>query len=246
MTDFNINIGKNALLPAQAIHYAKKAGLRVLALTYATDQVPHFITDADVLYDEDRSLNYQEREAYLKKESPLLQTLRETQKQIRTFSVYYDVHTYFAVKLMHIPPALLEEAILQYRFAGIEIVGVYGESISDTVEEGTNFAACNAKADILYCPGLIDEKAAETAAKNQVFLEISTNKKHAYCNAHIANIAHKNGAQLVLGSDAMCMEEIHNPDMQNLICKGAGLKIQETHSPDLHKKLQDNFYILRT
>lgn len=240
MIDFNINIGSNALLTTQAMNYAKRIGLRAFALTYATDELPDFVSDTDILYDEERRFTTHEKEQILNKNSQLLQKLRITQKQIHTLSIYYDVQAYFAIKLMHIPPALLESTILQYRFAGVEIIGVYGETISDMVEEGTNFAACNAKADILYCPGLIDEKVAEIAAQNQVYLEISTSPKHSYCNAHIAHIASKHGAKLVIGSDAKCMEEIHSPDMQGLICKGARLKIQDLHNYELHKKLQNN------
>jgi len=238
MIDFNINIGNKSLLITQAMSYAKQIGLKAFALTHTADGLPDFVLNTDVLCDE-RVLDTEEKEQALNQNSYLLQNLRTIQTQIHTLSIYFDVQAYFAVKLIHIPPALLENTILQYRFAGVKLIGVYGETISEVVETGTNFAACNAKADILYCPGLIDENVAEIAAKNNVYLEISTNTKHAYCNAHIAQIASKYNTKLILGSDATCMEEIHSPDMQKLVCQGAGIKMQNIHNHELHKRLQD-------
>lgn len=168
--------------------------------------------------------------------SPFLSSLLEKQQQVHKLSVYYDMQIFFGVQLHHIPPALLEETIKFYRSLGISLIGVYGESISDIVEKGTNFSAIAAKADILFNPGLIDEECVKLAKENNVFLEISTHPKHAYTNAHIAKLAQKHGAKLILGSKAQTLQEIHSPQMQKLILKGAC--IEDHDSYELLQKLQ--------
>lgn len=257
MFDFHINI-ENGLSIPQAMLYAKRVGLKAFVLTYACSYVPHFFINPNYLMDfaENSSMDFENellalhtiarvkeaRLAFQKKnfqvENPLLKRIFHMQRQVHELSIYYDVQAYFALKLMHIPPQLLENAILQYKLAGVSLVGVYGETISDIVEEGTNFAACNAKADILYCAGLIDDNTTEVAAKNNVYLEISTHQKHAYCNAHLVSKAREHKAKLIIGSNANCVLEIHNPEMQSLVCQGANIKLSDVNSYELHTCLQ--------
>lgn len=257
MIDFHINIEHGICIP-QAMLYAKKVGLKACALTLTCGDLPNFFINPDYLSDfaENSSLDFENellalhkiarvkeaRLAFQKKnfmlDNPLLKRLLHIKEQIHKFSIYYDVQAYFSLKLMHIPPSLLENAILQYRLAGVPLVAVYGETITDMVEEGTNFAACNAKADILYCAGLIDDNSAQMAAKNNVYLEISTHQKHSYCNAHIAEKAREHNAKMILGSNAHCLEEIHNTQMQELICQGANIHLSELSNFALHKELQ--------
>lgn len=257
MIDFHINLEHGLCIP-QAMLYAKRTGLKAFALTLTCGDLPNFFINQNYLTDfaEHSSLDFENellalhkiarvkeaRLAFQKKhfslENPLLKRLNHIQAQIHKLSIYYDVQAYFALKLMHIPPSLLENAILQYRLAGVPLVAVYGETISDMVEEGTNFAACNAKADILYCAGLIDDNSAEIATKNNVYLEISTHPKHAYCNAHIAQKAREHGTKMILGSHANCLEEIHNTHMQEMICQGANIKMSEINGFALHQELQ--------
>lgn len=258
MIDFHINIEHGLCIP-EAMLYAKRVGLKAFVLTLACGDLPRFFINPHYLteFAENSSLDFESellalhkiarvkdaRFAFQKKhfllDDPLLKRLIHIKKQIHELSIYYDVQAYFALKLMYLPPLLLENAVLQYRLAGVPLIAVQGESISDMVEEGTNFSACNAKADILYSPGLIDDNTAEIAAKNNVYLEISTHQKHAYCNAHIAKVAREYGAKMVLGSNANALEEIHSPMMQELICKGANIKMSEVSNFDLHKELQN-------
>jgi len=50
--------------------------------------------------------------------------------------------------------------------------------------------------DILAHPGLISEEDASMAAKNNVYLEITTRKGHSLTNGHVAKTALKTGANL--------------------------------------------------
>lgn len=229
MIDFHIDINEQMPL-SSAILYAKSIGLRAIALIVAAEYIPGTAETADRALPKDHI-----------KTSPFPAQLMEKQEFVHKLSIYYDMQVFFGVQLQHIPPALLNETIQFYRALGISLIGVHGESISDLVENGTNFSAITAKADILYNPGLIDEKCVELAKENNVFLEISTHPKHAYTNAHIAKLAQKYGAKLVLGSCARTLHEIHSPAMQELILKGAC--IENHNSYELLQKLQQHHKI---
>lgn len=221
MIDFHIYIGANALQVGQAMFYAKASSLRAFALIMRMDHVPKNSANIETFTND----------------NPCIELLR-LQRQIRELSIYHNVQAFFGIELYQVPPALLSGTIAAYRTLKLDFIGVHGESITDMVEEGTNFAACNAKADILFNPGLIDDTCVELAAKNNVFLEISTHKNHAYCNAHTAHLAKKHQARLFLGSSATSLEEIHHPDMQQQICKGACITIKDIHIHEILQKVQ--------
>lgn len=224
MTDFHIEITEQ-MPPASAVLYAKSMGLRAFALIFNAELIPEILQNGN-----------ESCFAQKKSTSPHTVSLLAKQKLVHDLAVYYDVQAIFGIKLKHVPPALMESAVSFYRSLGISFIGVHGESISDIVEQGTNFSAICAKADILFNPGLIDEKCVELAAENNVFLEISTHQKHAYANAHVAKLAQKYGAKLALGSHAGSLEEIHSPDMQKAVLKGAC--IEREHGCELLRKIQ--------
>lgn len=224
MIDFHIEI--NERLPISSmIVYAKSLGLKVVALIQTAEYLPCI---GETAYS---SLNKNHIAT-----SPFISSLMEKQQQVNKLSIYYDMNIFLGVQLHHIPSALLEETINFYRSLGISLIGVYGETISDIVDKGTNFSAIAAKADILFNPGLIDEECVKLAKENNVFLEISTHPNHAYTNAHIAKLAKKYGAKIVLGSNAKTLHEIHSPQMQSLILKGAGIENHDSY--ELLQKLQ--------
>lgn len=236
MIDFHIHINANAMQIGQAMLYAKNASLRAFALMTRIDHVPYFnpteSANTNSPLDASPSANTLAHDTFCTE-------LMRLQTQVKKLSIYHNVQAFFGIELYQIPPALLADTINAYRTLKLDIIGVHGESITDIVEEGTNFAACNAKADILFNPGLIDDTCVELAAKNNVFLEISTHKNHAYCNAHIAFLAKKHKAKLLLGSSATCLEEIHHPDMQKQICQGACILMKDIHMHEILQKIQN-------
>ena len=84
---------------------------------------------------------------------PTLKTL------VKTCSLYAGIEAFAGVELVHVPPALLPDAVGQAREQGAAPILAHGESIprqlADMVETGTNLAAINAGVDILAHPGLI-------------------------------------------------------------------------------------------
>ena len=131
------------------------------------------------------------------------------------------------VEITHVPPALIKDAVNLARKSGAKIVIVHGETLSEPVEEGTNSAALKENIDILSHPGLITEKEAILAKKNGIYLELSYRKGHCLANGHIAGIARKTGAGLIISSDAhspsdiMCEKEYYGVGL------GAGLTAKE-------------------
>ncbi len=228
MFDFNININE-ALSPSKAIQFAKLQGLRAFALFYSTDYIFDF-KSIDL-----NSLNQEKKQEVINSNSHLKQLL-DLKNQIHTLSIYYDVQAFFGIKLSYLPPALLEETISTYRYFGFNIIGVHVESITENVELGTNFFACSFGADILFNPGLIDEQTVELAAKNNTFLEISSHQNHAYCNAHIMQLAKKFQAKTIIGSNASILSEIHTLEMQKLICAGACININDLNNQEFFQK----------
>ncbi len=150
-----------------------------------------------------------------------LRRVAELAAQVRKLSLYANVEAWAGVELRHIPPALLPDAVREAREAGAALVLVHGESISDQAEQGTNFAAVEAGADIVAHPGLIDAEAAAFAAERGVALEFTSCPKHALTNAHTANMALRFGVPLVRGSSASCAEELTTRAFWPMIIKGA-------------------------
>lgn len=147
--------------------------------------------------------------------------IAELSKQVRRLSLYANVEAWAGVELCHMPPALLPDAVREAREAGAAIVLAYGESITDQVEQGTNFAAIEAGADIVTHPGLIDGEAAAFAAEKVVALEITSCPRHALANAHTAAMALRYGAPLVRGSGACRPEELATRAFWPMVIKGA-------------------------
>lgn len=141
--------------------------------------------------------------------------------QVRRLSLYANVEAWAGVELCHIPPALMPDAVSEARKAGAALVLVHGESIADQVEQGTNFSAIEAGADILAHPGLIDDEAAAFAAEKGVALEFTSCPRHAFTNAYTAAMAMKHKAPLVRGSSATCAGELTTRAFWPLIIKGA-------------------------
>ena len=159
--------------------------------------------------------------------------LAEFSAQVRRLSLYANVEAWAGVELCHIPPALLPEAVKEAREAGARLVLVYGESIMDQVDQGTNFAAIEAGADIVTHPGLVDAEAAAFAAERGVALEFTSCPRHALANAHTASMAMKHGALLVRGSNASRAEELTTRAFWPSVIKGAGISPESENGVNL-------------
>ena len=131
------------------------------------------------------------------------------------------------VELTHVPPALIGGCVEQARALGAVVVVVHGETLVEPVAPGTNRAALEAGVDILAHPGLISLDEVELAARQGVFLEITTRRGHALANGHVVRLARQAGAELLLNNDAHAPGDLVTLEMAEKIALGAGLDASE-------------------
>jgi len=110
------------------------------------------------------------------------------------------------VELTHIPPQQIQEMVRRARVA-----------------PGTNRAAINAGVDILAHPGLITEEDVRLAAERSVYLEVTARKGHSLTNGHVARLAKKIGASMVVNTDTHSPSDLITDEMAMKIVIGAGL-----------------------
>ncbi len=146
------------------------------------------------------------------------------------------------VEITHVPPTKIAELIQRCREEGAKLVVVHGETIVEPVSPGTNEAAIEGKADILAHPGLISEREVELAREKGVFLEITTRKGHSITNGHVAKLALKVGARLVINTDAHAPGDLVSRSFALKVGLGAGLSLREveecfSNSEEIVKRL---------
>ncbi len=127
------------------------------------------------------------------------------------------------IELTHVPPALIASLTRQARELGALVVVVHGETPVEPVVPGTNLAAIEAGVDVLSHPGFISEEEVRLAADNGVMLELSGRKGHSLTNGHVARLAVKAGARLVVNADAHDPGDFLTAEMARKVALGAGL-----------------------
>ena len=128
------------------------------------------------------------------------------------------------VELTHVPALKISYVAERARQLGAEIIVVHGETIVEPVDPGTNYAsACDPNIDILAHPGLIDERTAQAAADNGVHLEITSKMAHCRTNGHVALMAKKVGARMVVNTDTHSPNDLIDENMALKVAPGAGL-----------------------
>jgi len=142
----------------------------------------------------------------------------------RELNTEFDLTIIPGVELTHVPPFSIEKLVQKARSLGARLVVVHGETITEPVAPGTNLAAVRSKGvDILAHPGLITLEEAVVARENSVFLELTSRSGHCLTNGHVALVARKAGAELLVNSDAHAPEDLITFEMAEKIALGAGL-----------------------
>lgn len=126
------------------------------------------------------------------------------------------------VCLAHVPPGRLEDLVAKARTLGAQQVAVYGETLGDHVARGTNLAAIEAGADVVLHPGLITLEETTLAAANNVALELCGHPAHCLANGHVAAMASRAGARVVVGSGARAVDAMLDRRGLECIRLGAG------------------------
>ena len=140
----------------------------------------------------------------------------------------WDIKVFTGVEITHSPIEDIDLLAKDARALGAQVVNVHGETIMEPVISGTNMAAVSSQyVDILAHPGLITLDEASLAAENGVFLEISGRKGHGLANGHVAKIARKSGATLILDSDAHEPDDLMTQEYAEKVAIGSGLNEKE-------------------
>jgi histidinol phosphatase-like PHP family hydrolase len=127
------------------------------------------------------------------------------------------------IEITHVPPSLIGDMAEKARRLGARLVAVHGESIVEPFIPGTNKAGILASIDVLSHPGLITEEEVRLAKEKNVLLEISARKGHCLGNGHVARLAKKIGAKLVISTDAHAPSDLIDETMARKVALGAGL-----------------------
>ena len=130
-------------------------------------------------------------------------------------------------EITHVPPESMKPLAEEARKLGAKVVIVHGETIVEPVAPQSNQKALESDIDILAHPGLITEKEVRLAKENGIMLEISARKGHCLTNGHVAKLALKVGAGLLLNTDAHSPDDLITLDRARQIAQGAGLNEED-------------------
>ncbi|MBA4369322.1 MAG: PHP domain-containing protein [Desulfobacterium sp.] len=134
-----------------------------------------------------------------------------------------DIKVIPGIEITHVPPAHIAMVAQKARALGARIIIVHGETIVEPVAPGTNRAALESDIDVLAHPGLISEQDVILAKEKGIFLEITARKGHSLTNGHVAILAKKHGAKLVINTDTHEPCDFINQAQAIRVVLGAGL-----------------------
>jgi len=144
-------------------------------------------------------------------------------KDCNELEKYSPIKVIAGAELTHVPPETIKPLAEEARKLGAKILIVHGETIVEPVAPDSNLRALESAIDILAHPGLITEEEVKLAKTKGIMLEITSRKGHCLTNGHVAKLAVKIGAGLVINSDAHSPEDLITIDQAREIVLGAGL-----------------------
>jgi len=134
------------------------------------------------------------------------------------------------VEISYIKPEYIPEYCKKAKKLGAKLIVVHGESPVEPVYAGTNHISVQQKdlVDILAHPGnSLTEEDADLAAKNGVFLEITSRRGHRDGNRHVADLARKTGAKLLVNTDSHSESDLLTYEQALEVAREAGLSDSE-------------------
>ncbi len=140
------------------------------------------------------------------------------------------------VEVTHVPVNAIEEVIEKSIEKGALIIVIHGETIAEPVEPGTNLKAAESKnVDILAHPGLLTKEVADQCKKNNVFVEITSNRTHSITNGQVAKIGKESQVKFIQNTDTHSPRDMKNYEEGERILLASGFTKKETETI-----LQDN------
>jgi len=158
----------------------------------------------------------------------LERVIQEVSRDCELAGSHWNIVAVPGVELTHVPHQAIDGLAKRAKELGAWLVVVHGESPVEPVEEGTNLAAVKSKyVDILAHPGHMTAEVAELAAKNEIFIEITTRRGHCVTNAHVAKTAGAAGALMLLNSDSHDEDDLLTAALANETLVQAGVNSRE-------------------
>jgi len=158
----------------------------------------------------------------------LERVIKEVSVDCELANSHWDIVAVPGVEITHAPHEAIDGLAKRAKELGAWLVVVHGESPVEPVEEGTNLAAVRSKyVDILAHPGHMTAEVAELAEKNGVFIEITTRRGHCVTNAHVAEVAGKAGALMLLNSDSHDEDDLLTDALAKDTLRRAGISSGE-------------------
>jgi putative hydrolase len=137
---------------------------------------------------------------------------------------HWNITAIPGVELTHVPATAIAETAKKAKELGAKLVVVHGQTVAEPVEPGTNLSALKSPhVDILAHPGMLTLEEAKLAAANGIYLEITARKQHSVTNKHVAEMARRAGAKLIIDSDAHEESDLLTPELAYTIAKNASL-----------------------
>jgi histidinol phosphatase-like PHP family hydrolase len=172
--------------------------------------------------------------------SNLEKTVEPLKTDCKLAEKYWDIKAVPGVELTNVPAGSIDDMAKKAKELGAAYVVVHGETIVEEVEEGTNLAAVSSKyVDLLAHPGLFAKKEAELAAKNDIYVEITSRVGHSLCNGRVVQVGREAGVRFLLNSDSHTHNDLYKGDFQKEIALGSGLSGREYE--EIIKANQKNF-----
>ena len=135
------------------------------------------------------------------------------------------------LELTHVQPDQIAPLARRARQFGARLVVVHGETPVEPVAPGTNRAAVECRdIDILAHPGFITLQEARIAAANGIALELTARRGHSLTNGHVARIALKAGARLVVNTDTHTPDNMIDQATARVVAAAAGLDPDEVYA----------------
>lgn len=172
--------------------------------------------------------------------STLEKTIEPTKTDCKLAEKYWNIKAIPGVELTNVPAGSIGDMAKKAKELGAAYVVVHGESIVEEVEEGTNMAAVNSEyVDLLAHPGLLTKEEAELAAKNDIYIEITSRVGHSLGNGRAVQVGREAGVSFLLNSDSHSHNGLYKGDFQREVALGSGLSEKEYE--EVIKVNQQNF-----
>ncbi len=160
--------------------------------------------------------------------SNLEHLIESVKKDCELAEKYWDIIAVPGVELTNVPAASIDGMARSAKELGARMVLVHGETIVEEVEKGTNLAALRSEyVDLLAHPGIMTSEEASLAAKNDIFIEITSRIGHSLTNGRVVETGRKAGVKFLINSDSHSFSDLYREDFQREVALGSGLSSEE-------------------